>query len=108
MTTLSIPDAKDILQQALHAFLGISGDDQPPQVLYQLQYEQLGGSKTIQTEGSTITLPTPSLSLSLEDSILGPVHEAWEKVMGDAAVEAEYMAFSDREGVMDDDDVYDE
>jgi hypothetical protein len=106
LTTPSTPDAKDVLQRALDAFLVVTGDNQAPQVLYQLQYEQLVGSETIRTEGSIITLPAPSLSLSLEDSILEPVHEAWEKAMGNAAVEAEYMAFPDREGAMDDDEFY--
>lgn len=106
MTTLSTPDAKEILQQALGAFLGVTSDDQAPQVLYQLQYEQLGGSEKIRTEGSILTLPSPSLSLALEDSILEPVREAWKMVMGDAAVEAEYMAFPDREGAAEEDDIY--
>jgi hypothetical protein len=37
---------------------------------------------------------------------LEPVREAWKKVMGDAAVDTEYFTFADREGAMDDDDVY--
>ncbi|KAK3298519.1 GDP dissociation inhibitor-domain-containing protein [Chaetomium fimeti] len=105
-TTLTTPDAKEVLQRALDAFLGVTNGDQPSQALYQLQYEQLAGADTFKAEGSVFTLPAPSPSLSFDDSVLEPVREGWEKVMGEAAVEAEYMVFEDREGAMDDDDVY--
>jgi hypothetical protein len=52
------------------------------------------------------TFPTRSSPLSFDDSVLEPVREVWKKMMGDAAVEAEYMVFEDREGAVDDDDVY--
>ncbi|KAH6628373.1 GDP dissociation inhibitor-domain-containing protein [Chaetomium tenue] len=105
-TTLTTADVKEILERALDAFVGVTSDDQPSQVLYQLQYEQLAGLDTFKAEGSIFTLPAPSPSLSFDDSVLGPVREGWEKVMGEAAAGAEYMVFEDREGAMDDDDVY--
>ncbi|KAK4151325.1 GDP dissociation inhibitor [Chaetomidium leptoderma] len=107
LTTLSTPDAKEVLQQALDAFVGVTSDGHPTsQVLYQLQYEQLVGADTFGVEGPVFTLPGLSSSLSFSDSALEPVHEAWRKVMGDAAVDEEYLIFTDREGAMDDDDVY--
>jgi hypothetical protein len=106
LTTLATADAKEVLERALDAFVRATSDGRAAQVLYQLQYEQLAGSGTAGAEGSIFTFPAPSSSLSFDDSTLEPVREAWKKVMGDAAVEAEYMAFEDREGAMDDDDVY--
>ena len=105
-TTLTTADAKEVLQRALDAFISVTSDGQPSQVLYRLQYEQLAGADTFKAEGSICTLPAPSPSLSFEDSVLGPVREGWERVMGEAAAEAEYMVFEDREGAMDEDDVY--
>ncbi|KAH6854949.1 GDP dissociation inhibitor-domain-containing protein [Chaetomium sp. MPI-CAGE-AT-0009] len=106
LTTLTTADAKEVLERALDAFVGVTSDGHSSQVLYQLQYEQLAGADTFKAEGSIFTLPAPSPSLSFDDSVLEPVREGWEKVMGEAAVEAEYMVFEDREGAMDDDDVY--
>ncbi|EAQ89679.1 hypothetical protein CHGG_06298 [Chaetomium globosum CBS 148.51] len=105
-TTFTTADAKEILERALDAFVGVTSDGQPSQVLYRLQYEQLAGQNAFRAEGSIFTLPAPFPSLSFDDSVLGPVREGWEKVMGEAAAEAEYMVFEDREGAMDDDDVY--
>lgn len=107
MTTLSTPNSKEVLQKALDAFLGAIGEDHASGILYKLQYEQLEGPQKFQADGSVISFPAPSSSLSFDDSILEPVKEAWKKIMGDAAAEAEYMTFADREGVMDDDDAYD-
>lgn len=90
----------------MDAFLSALGEGQSPEVLYQLQYEQRDGAHGLRTEGSVVTLPAPSFSLSFDDSTLEPVKEAWRKVMGGTAAEAEYMVFADREGAMDDDETY--
>jgi hypothetical protein len=106
LTTLATPRAKEVLERALHAFVGVTGDEQNPQVLLQLQYDQQAGSGIREAEGPIFTFPALSSSLSFDDSTLEPVREAWKRVMGDAAVESEYLTFEDREGAMDDDDVY--
>lgn len=106
LTTLATGNVTGILERALYAFIHATSDAQPPQVLYRLQYEQLAGADIARAEGPIYTFPAPSPSLSFDDSVLGPVQEAWKKVMGEAAAEAEYMVFEDREGAMDDDDVY--
>ncbi|KAK3310884.1 GDP dissociation inhibitor-domain-containing protein [Chaetomium strumarium] len=106
LTTLSSADAKATLNLALDTFLGAVIQGQTPQVLYKLQYDQLAGSHRSQSDTSLFTFPAPLSSLSFSDSTLEPVHEAWKKIMGEAAVEADYMTFTDREGAMDDDDVY--
>ncbi|GAB1311686.1 Rab proteins geranylgeranyltransferase component A [Madurella fahalii] len=105
-TTLTTPDSREILQKARDAFLGTLSEGQPPEILYQLQYEQSGGAHELRAKGSVITFPAPSFSLSFDDSTLEPVKEAWKKVMGDRAVDAEYMTFADREDAMDDDETY--
>jgi hypothetical protein len=106
LTTLSTPDAKEILGRGLDAFIAATSDGQAPQVLYQLQYEQQAGSNRVEVDGPVFTFTGPSVSLSFDDSTLDPVRMAWKKVIGDAAADAEYLTFEDREGVMDDDDVY--
>ncbi|KAL2147047.1 hypothetical protein VTI28DRAFT_929 [Corynascus sepedonium] len=105
LTTLATSNVTGILERALDTFIHATSDAQPPQVLYRLQYEQLAGADTARAEGPIYTFPAPSPSLSFDDSVLEPVQEAWKKVMGEAAAEAEYMVFEDREGAMDDDDV---
>lgn len=88
----------------MDAFLGTATEGETPRILYQLQYEQLSGPASLREEGLVTTFPASPLSLALDDSTLEPVHTAWKKVMGDAAVEGEYMVFADREGALDDDD----
>ncbi|KXX79250.1 Rab proteins geranylgeranyltransferase component A [Madurella mycetomatis] len=105
-TTLTTPDSREILQKALGVFLGALGEGQSPEILYQLQYEQRDGARELRAEGSVITLPAPSFSLSFDDSTLEPIKEAWRRVMGNTAVDAEYMVFADRENAMDDDETY--
>ncbi|KAG7291812.1 hypothetical protein NEMBOFW57_001833 [Staphylotrichum longicolle] len=105
-TTMATSCAKEVLERALDAFTGVTGDEKRPQVLFQLQYDQHAGSGILEAEGPIFTFPAPSSSLSFDDSTLEPVREAWTKVMGDAAVASEYLTFEDREGAMDDDDVY--
>ncbi|KAL2259140.1 hypothetical protein VTK26DRAFT_7312 [Humicola hyalothermophila] len=106
LTTLASADSQELLKQALNAFVEAISEDQPPHILYQFQYDQSGGPRDMRVEGSVVTLPAPNLSLAFDDASLEPIHETWKRVVGDAAVEGEYMTFSDREGAMDDDDVY--
>lgn len=105
MTTLATFESQEILNQALDSFLGAINEDQAPQCLYKLQYKRLEGSTQSPANGSIFGLSFPSTSLSFDDSILRPVRDAWKMVMGDAAVDAEYMQFTDREGAAEDDDV---
>ncbi|KAK4125334.1 hypothetical protein N657DRAFT_570811 [Parathielavia appendiculata] len=107
LTTLSTPDAKAVLERALDIFICPTSGDEAPQVLYQLQYEQRTGPDTFEVDGPIFTFPAPSPSLSFDDSTLVPVREAWKRVMGDAAVYAEYLVFDDRDVALDDNDVYD-
>ncbi|KAL2169689.1 hypothetical protein VTG60DRAFT_5742 [Thermothelomyces hinnuleus] len=106
LTTLATANSKELLERALEAFIHVAGGAEAPQILFRLQYEQLAGADVTSIEGSVVTFPTPSPSLAFNDSVLEPVREAWTKVIGEAAAEAQYMVFEDREGAVDDDDVY--
>lgn len=102
-TTVATSNAKDILSSALDSFLSAVERDQVPQCFYQLYYEQAAGVKRSRLDELTLDLPGPSLSLSMDDSLLKHVREAWKKVVGDTVDDAEYMVFTDREPVDDDD-----
>lgn len=75
-----------------------------PRNLYQLYYEQKANKATTASLSEArlvLNFPNPSVSLTLDDAILGPVQQAWRKVMGDAAngEDVQYMVFADREGM---------
>ncbi len=82
-----------------------------PQVVYQLQYEQRGAKAPSLDVGNdgVVTFGAAVLDLTFRDAILQPVRQAWERCTGQATEEAdaEYLVFEDREGVTDDDDVFD-
>lgn len=105
-TTLATWTSKSLLEKSLSALLGAIRDEDPaPSCLYQLYYEQSRGSMGSQLDGRIFDFPTPPLGLSFDDAMLEPVKQAWKMVMGNS--EAEYMVFSDREGVGNEDDMYD-
>lgn len=103
LSTMASSHSKEILSHALDSFLSAVDHDQVPQCLYQLYYEQAAGVKQSRLDGLTLDMPGPSLSLSMDDSLLKHVREAWKKVVGDTVDDAEYMVFEDREPVDDDD-----
>ncbi|KAK3367075.1 GDP dissociation inhibitor [Lasiosphaeria ovina] len=107
LTTPSITDSKEVLEQAVQSFLGAVNREQVPHSVYQLYYEHLGGSAGSRTEGQVFNFPTASPSLSFNDSTLKVVREAWREVLGEAATGADYMVFQDREGAVDDEEMYD-
>ncbi|KAK4200629.1 GDP dissociation inhibitor-domain-containing protein [Triangularia verruculosa] len=106
-TTISKPASQDLLQEALDSFLAAVAGDTVPQCLYQLQYKQLRSSAQSQASGSIFDFAPPRPALAFDDSTLQSVHDAWKMVLGDDAIEEEYLTFADREGAMDDDEVYD-
>ncbi|CCC10337.1 hypothetical protein SMACR_02912 [Sordaria macrospora] len=105
LTTMATSNSKEVLSRALESFLSAMDHDQVPQCLYQLYYEQAAGVKQSRLDELTIDLPGPSLSLSMDDLLLKHVREAWKKVASDTADDAEYMIFTDREPVDDDDEL---
>ncbi|KAJ6786290.1 hypothetical protein PWT90_00830 [Aphanocladium album] len=81
------------------------------EVIYKLQYEQRGAKvpSLHVGEDDSVTFGAPVLDLAFRDTMLQPVRQAWEKFTGHTGedADAEYLAFEDREGVNDDDDVFD-
>lgn len=77
-------------------------------VLWSLRYTQLGRTGTIpdgvqalkcsSPSDSVICFPPPSLDHAFDDELLDIVKEAWKTVMGEDAVDEEFMDFEDREG----------
>jgi hypothetical protein len=103
---LATPQASHILNVALTALLQAVTPSANP--LYKLYYEQTTSARQSQVtslrSAAVFEFPSPSLSLSFDDSSLDPVKEAWKLVMKDEASEDAYMVFEDREGMDDDDD----
>jgi len=106
---LAIPGAPDILNRALTALL----ETMAPSAcaLYKLSYEQAASDRqpilTPQHSATVFEFPSPSLGLSFDDTTLDAVRDAWKLVMKDDALDDAYMAFEDREGMGDDDDLFD-
>ncbi|KAI1328156.1 GDP dissociation inhibitor-domain-containing protein [Xylariaceae sp. FL0255] len=110
LSTLTTPEASQILDTALESFLEATAPS--TEILYKLSYEQTTSpcepiTTTTNAQGgaSVFKFPSPSLSLSFDDSNLDAVQEAWKLIMkGEAAGDDQYLVFEDREGVGDDDD----
>ncbi|KAI0908670.1 rab protein geranylgeranyltransferase component A [Ustulina deusta] len=100
------PDALDLALTALLQAVTATAD-----VLYKLYYEQAASSRqslVIQQGSATVfEFPSPSLSLAFDDASLDAVQEAWKLITRDKALDDAFMQFEDREGMGDDDDVYD-
>ncbi|KAI0101230.1 GDP dissociation inhibitor-domain-containing protein [Daldinia grandis] len=113
LTTLSSPQSAEQLESALGDLLAAATPEgsSTPVCLYKLQYEQSLSarepSSITREEIRTFAFPSPSLNLFFDEGCLGPVKDAWKLVMGDTASGDEYMVFEDREGVGDDDEIYD-
>lgn len=123
LTTLRGSADKSLLNRCLELLLSsLSKDHETPMCLYKLYYEQAQGPVTLEgksklNSGSdvdvgiaskTFNFPIPSVDLAFDDTILEPVLQAWQQVMGLSKddAESEYMKFQDRDGMGDDDDVY--
>ncbi|KAI0393376.1 GDP dissociation inhibitor [Xylariaceae sp. FL0594] len=80
-------------------------------VLYKMYYEQVASDRqpiiTPQRSATVFEFPSPSLGLSFDDTSLDAVKEAWKLVMKNDAVDDEYMKFEDREGMEEEDVVFD-
>ncbi|KAK1758632.1 rab proteins geranylgeranyltransferase component A [Echria macrotheca] len=105
LTTVATANSKELLKNALDAFLEAMDEDPRPQTLFELYYEQTKGAGESTKDGAIFNLPGPSLSPCFDDAVLDPVQEAWKEVLGE--VDTEYMTFTDREGVTDEDEMYD-
>ncbi|KPM37899.1 hypothetical protein AK830_g8669 [Neonectria ditissima] len=100
--------SKSILEKALSSLVAaVEGDDGVSRCIYQLYYDQCKGTPSLVLDDNTATFPLPPVDLAFNDSVLDPILEAWNMVMGGSNEEGgEYMKFEDREGA-DDDDAFD-
>jgi Rab proteins geranylgeranyltransferase component A len=107
LSTVSGDDAKDILKKALAGLLSaVSVDQESPNVLYELYYEQKSFPSAIpDTDGRILGFPPISLDLAFNDATMTNVNTIWKALtkVDDSTVEADYMNFDDREGADDDD-----
>jgi Rab proteins geranylgeranyltransferase component A len=74
--------------------------ENPAKLLWSLRYTQHESSPpTESSPGRILLCPPPSVDLAFDDSLIGNVREMWRSVMGEEAVEEEFMRFEDREDV---------
>jgi Rab proteins geranylgeranyltransferase component A len=109
LTMLAVPGASDILNRALTALLEAVAPSAC--ALYKLSYEQASSDRqpiiTPQHSATVFEFPSPSLGLSFDDTSLDTVKKAWKLIMKDESVDDAYMMFEDREGMGDDDSIFD-
>ena len=103
------PDSRIHLDRCLTSLLAALPGDGAPPCLYRLYYEQSTGVARSTSSRQTFEFQASPPDLVFHDSILDAVRDAWRFAMGPAAddLESEYMKFEDREGMGDDENVYD-
>ncbi|KAK1715992.1 rab protein geranylgeranyltransferase component A [Colletotrichum acutatum] len=102
------PTSAEALEKALALLLSALGDgEDKPEAIYKVAYQQALAAASDSADASDV-LPSLPLDLAFSDTALEPVKDAWTKVMGSAAEDSDivYMKFEDREGVGDEEDVY--
>jgi Rab proteins geranylgeranyltransferase component A len=87
----------------------IAEEGNAPKCLFHLYYEQAYGGPGTTANGNIFTFPSLLSGLAFNDGVLDPVRQAWIAATGASPEDAEtgYMVFEDREGVGNDDDIYD-
>ncbi|KAF5242113.1 hypothetical protein FOXYS1_15375 [Fusarium oxysporum] len=105
LSTVYTTSAKSVLEKALSSLIAaVSNGQDVSSPIYQVYYEQSGGSNSLSVDRDIATFSLPSLGLAFDDSILDSVHEAWKLINVDSeGTSADYMQFEDREGGVDDD-----
>ncbi|PSR83829.1 GDP dissociation inhibitor-domain-containing protein [Coniella lustricola] len=111
LNTVHTLESKSLLEETITSLLVAltpeDGAGAAPRCLYQLYYEQTACTKpeVAEDEHGLVFASTPN-SLTFDDEILDSVQQVWQKVMGEAveAKDVQYMVFTDREGVGEDDD----
>ncbi|CAN8100312.1 unnamed protein product [Discula destructiva] len=109
LTTIHTPDSKSLVDKALTSVLAALANEEGrvPLCLYQLYYEQrFSTDSKVVGEGRILNFGVPPVSLAFEDGMLEPVQQVWQKLTSEAAEDEsiQYMVFTDREGVGDDED----
>ena len=108
--SLSGSEGYALLETAINRLLQ-SVSEANAKVLWSLLYTQLGRTSTIpdavealkssSPSDSVICFPPSSLDHAFDDQLLDMVKGAWKTVMGEDAIDEEFMNFEDREGASD-------
>lgn len=106
-STLSSPNSKALLGSALSKLLAAASSSRSAKCLWRLHYEQTCGAGLFTVEDNIGLFGRFAPDLAFNDSVLVPVQQAWQVVVGPDADNSSYMKFEDREGVQDDDDTFD-
>lgn len=97
-----------MLEKAVKALLASQGSD--IHVLWSLKYQQQSDFPTLapEAEGESemdphiMCFPDPPLDLAFDDIILDHVKDAWQRIVGNAVNQDEFLKFEDREAVDED------
>lgn len=106
--TPKTPTSGEALEKALASLLSVVGGcENQPQAIYKVAYQQSHVAASVPVDASDV-LPSLPLDLAFSDTALEPVREAWTKVVGPVAddPDMQYMKFEDREGVGEEDEIY--
>jgi len=108
-TSLPDQDGRILLDHAVSTLLDAENETKPASILWSLHYTQSGPSPSrssqsttspsVVSEKSVLLCPPPSLDLAFDDALIEDVREKWKVIMGDEALEEEFMMFETREGV---------
>lgn len=108
MSTPSCLNSQALLDTALAKLITAAPSSPSAKCLWRLRYEQTCGSGSFSMKDNIGTFGRFAPDVAFNDSVLVPVQEAWQIVAGPDADTSSYMRFEDREGVQDDEDVFDE
>ncbi|KAG6023358.1 hypothetical protein E4U41_002045 [Claviceps citrina] len=104
LSTLSTPTSKALLDTALSQLLAAASGSQPAKCLWRLHYDQVCGAGSFTVENHMGTFGRFAPDVAFNDSLLGPVQQAWQVVAGPDADPGGYMKFEDREGAQEEDE----
>jgi hypothetical protein len=97
------------LKSAPVASTTIENDSEQPAVLFELYYEQGQAADSNLASETACAIPSSSLDLAFDDTILDNVEDAWRRVMknvagddADTGLKTAYMVFKPREQFDDD------
>ncbi|KAG6129694.1 hypothetical protein E4U12_004561 [Claviceps purpurea] len=108
LSTPSCLNSQALLDTALAKLITAVPSSPSAKCLWRLRYEQTCGSGSFSVKDNIGTFGRFAPDVAFNDSVLVPVQEAWQIAAGPDADTSSYMRFEDREGVQDDEDVFDE
>ncbi|KAG5929209.1 hypothetical protein E4U42_006810 [Claviceps africana] len=108
LSTLSCANSTALLDLSLSRLLAATASSSgPAKCLWRLHYEQTCSDSSFTVKDHIGTFGSFAPDLAFNDSILEPVQQAWQAVVGPDADTSGYMRFEDREGVQDDEGAFD-